>query len=354
MKHSMRLSRQRGLTLVELMVAVAITMFVVAAAGYVYLATRETQRSVERISGSAETGAFAIQLLGRDLMNAGAYPTTMPPVTATFPTRQQFDTYPPTVGVPPRATDWISPGTAYLTPVFGCEGAQFNPSTGTCGTTVAGAPDSLVINYFTSDPLDAFSGQRRDCTGADVADDPTNAKRKLNTGGVPPTGVDNNLAPQLPLFASNRYVLSAVQQQQVEGATVSTRSLMCAGNGAADPSVFQPIISGIEDMQFTYGVYSTDATRAPERFYTATEMAGLSTVTIDGTPLTPWARVVAIRVCLMTQTLGASPKIADKAGSQRTYTNCSDQVITQAATDMSLHQRHIEVFSLRNRMNQTF
>ena len=72
--------RQRGLTLIELLVAMAISLVIVVAAAYVFLASREAQRAIDRNSGSRETGAFVIQTIGRELMNAGFYPATMVPV----------------------------------------------------------------------------------------------------------------------------------------------------------------------------------------------------------------------------------------------------------------------------------
>jgi type IV pilus assembly protein PilW len=352
MKSHHRSTHQRGFTLVELLVSIVITLFVVAAAGYVYVNTRDTQRAIETSSASAEAGSYAMQLIGRDLLNAGAYPSIMPPVTANFPTRRQFDNYPPIVGIPARDTDWIVPKPAYGAPIFGCEGANFDPVSGTCGPTVAGAPDSLVINYFTSDTVQGNSGQRLDCTGANVDADASNAKRKLNTGGTPPTASDPNLPPQLPLFGSNRYVLTAAVTTIVDGFERKTRSLACAGNGAKDPTAFAPILSGIEDMQLTYGVYGSDTSRAPDQYYSADKVEGTGTKVIDGIALSPWARVVSVRVCLMTRTL-ISAKIADATG-KRQYVDCAGNTVTQAANDVSLYRRYEEVFSLRNRMNQTF
>ncbi|MEO8120702.1 MAG: PilW family protein [Rhodoferax sp.] len=353
-------SHQRGVTLIELMVAMGITMFLVTAASYVYLGTRETQRSIERTSSSIETGAFALQILGRDIMNAGFYPATMPPISTYSPTMRRFDSYPPGIGIPVRATDWISPAPVYLTGIFGCDGSKFDHVTATCSATVADAPDSIVINYFTNESV-AFSntvGQRRDCTGADVGNDPSNATRQLNSGPSPATAMNDNLSPQAPLFVSNRYGLNTTAME-VEKQAISTQSLACGGNGkssfgVADTTAYQPLLAGIDDMQLTYGVFNTEATRAPDRFYTATEVNALLTVSIDGVPLAPWARVVAVRVCLMTRTLGENPKIADKAGAQRSYLDCADQTITQAATDQSIHKRHVQIFGVRNKLNQGF
>jgi type IV pilus assembly protein PilW len=355
-----KISKQRGSTLIELMVAVAITMFLVAAAGYVYLGTRETQRASEKSATSSETGDYALQLVGRDIMNAGFYPATMPPIATYFPSQRRADSYPPAAGNPVKLTDWAAPAVVYLAPIFGCEGAKFDHKTATCGATVAGAADSIVLNYFTNESV-AFgntTGQRRDCTGADVGNDPSNATRKLNTGVGVASSVNDNLAPQAPLFASNFYGLNATQLES-DGQSVNTQSLACGGNGKSwfnknDTSAYMPLLAGIDDLQFTYGVFNTDATRAPEKFYTATEVNALTSQTIDGLAMSPWERVVAVRVCAMTSTLSGNSKIADKTGALRTYTDCNDTVITQPAADTAIHQRHIQIFALRNRLNQSF
>lgn len=369
MKNHHNFMHQRGTTLIELMISIAITMFIVAAAAYVYLGTRESQSAIERMSASNETGAFALQQVGRDIMNAGFYPATMPPTAGQFATMRRADSYPPATGIPVRTTDWIAPHSIYLAPIFGCEGARFSHVTATCGATVAGAPDSIVLNYFTNESVNfgATVGQRRDCTGADVAPetiadgDPSNAVRKLNTsgGGLPPwTSVDPDLPPQSPLFVSNFYNLNATVMV-IDGQTINTQSLACGGNGSSrfgitNPAAYQPLLAGIDDLQFTYGVFGSDNTRAPDRFYTATEVSALPTINVHGTDMSPWNRVVAVRVCIMSRTLGGNTKIADKAGELRTYLNCADQSVTQAASDTAIHKRHVQVFAVRNRLNQGF
>lgn len=371
-------NRQIGTTLLELLIAVGITMFLVSAAAYVYLGTRESQGATERTSTSNETGAFALQVLGREIMNAGFYPATMPAipaVSASAPARQRLlytsSTYPPAKGVPTaNVTDWTEPAAAYLNPIFGCEGAKFDHVTATCGSPVTDAPDSIVINYFTSESWDssAAMGQRRDCNGADVANDPSNAVRKLNTprpqpqSSITATSMSDTVAPQQPLFASNRYGLNAtnmVVNVGMNNVNVATQSLACSGNGGsffgiANTSAYQPILAGIDDLQFTYGVFSSEDTRAPDRFYTATQVDGLATISIGGVPMSPWSRVVAVRACLMTSTLGGNTKIADKTGALRTYLNCNDVSVSQPATDLLIHKRHVQIFGVRNRLNQGF
>lgn len=337
-------------------------MFMVAAAAYVYLATRESQGALERGSSSAETGAFALDLIGRDIMNAGYYPSVMPPISPYSPNIGRAQPYPPTASIPAKTTDWTAPAAIYLAPIFGCEGAKFDPKTATCGSNVAGASDSIVLNYFTSDAANfgANVGSRYDCGGAKIENDPSNSVRKLNAGSPSAVTANDNLAPQQPLFGSNFYGLAATTIE-VEKQSVATQSLACGGNGGSyygqNVSInlaYVPLIAGINDLQFTYGVYNTEATRTPDRFYTAGEVAGLSTVSIDGLALGPWSRVVAVRVCIITKSLGGATKITDKTGALRSYLNCDDQAITPAASDTALYKRQIQIFGLRNRINQTY
>lgn len=334
-------------------------------------------------------------------MKAGFYPASVSGVLTASAGFPKLTRYPPlklnenTVA----ATDWTlpadpNPTLAYFpirpsrpmgpfgSGLFGCDGAKFLPSTGACDTAVAGAPDSIVVNYFTSDTMgvkvgstnDSMGisvGDRFDCTGANVGNDASNTNRQGTAGP----------APLQPLFVSNRFGINTTKVQ-VDQQTVTTGSLACNGNGASgskpNPAIavvtsssssanntYQPMIAGIEDLQITYGVFATTAAsatlgqRTPDNFYTATQVNGLDWMKVDNPPFPdeiapPWSRIVAVRVCVMVSSLGSSPKIADKTGAARTYTDCNGATITQAASDNSLRKRFTQTFAVRNRLNQVF
>lgn len=363
---------QRGLTIIELLVAMAISLVIVVAAAYMYLASRESQRAIDRSSSSRETGAFVMQLLGREIMNAGFYPATALPIAPDATQQGMYDTYPPLPAEPRVVTDWQNPLTgwppvAFQTGIFGCDGGKFDVATSTCPAVSATAADTLVINYFTSDTRDmgVSTGRRMDCTGADVAPtgtggDPSNSERKKNTGGAPPTtphtAAVSNLPPQLPVFVSNRFTLSALKVS-VDQQDVNTQSLACSGNGKSphgtpDTTAYQPIMQGLEDLQFTYGVYGSDGTVTPSRYYTATEVNALSNVVINGLNLAPWQRVTAVRVCLLSRTVGGNTRIGDKSGNVSTYLDCNDVAKSQPSGDTIT--RYVEVFGLRNNLRQYY
>jgi type IV pilus assembly protein PilW len=357
--------RQAGLTLVELMVAMAISLIIVVAAAYVYVASRESQRAIDRTSGSLETGAFVVQMLGREIMNAGFYPATVAPLPPEATQIGMYDTYAPLPSEPRQITDWANPGagwppTAFISGIYGCDGGKLDVASSTCASPDATAADTLVINYFTSDALGNGAGRRTDCTGANVSGDPSNTERAKNSGGSPPatphTTPKPQIPPQLPLFVSNRFALSDTKISIDQG-DINTKSLACSGNGSsphgkANSTAYQPIIHGVEDLQFTYGVYSGEDSLTPERFYTATELNALGSLTLNGLTLSPWQRVTAVRVCVLTKTLGGKTRIADKSGSARKYLDCSNTQKDQPKGDTIT--RNVEVFGLRNGLKQYY
>lgn len=62
---------QRGLSLVELMVAMLISLIVLAGVGQIFLSSRETQRSTHALSQVQEAGRFAFDFITADLRQVG-------------------------------------------------------------------------------------------------------------------------------------------------------------------------------------------------------------------------------------------------------------------------------------------
>ena len=65
--------RQRGLTLVELMVSVAISLVILSALTYIYVSSRGAYRANEALARVQETGRFALEWLTRDIRQAGYF-----------------------------------------------------------------------------------------------------------------------------------------------------------------------------------------------------------------------------------------------------------------------------------------
>lgn len=67
-QHSMT---QRGFTLVELLIALAISLFLLAALIQIMASSTQTYRAHEGVSRIQEGGRFAIEIIGRQIRNAG-------------------------------------------------------------------------------------------------------------------------------------------------------------------------------------------------------------------------------------------------------------------------------------------
>lgn len=326
-----RSNAQRGLSLIELLVAVAINLVIIIAAVSLYSGTRESQRTIDQATEANEVGVYALRALGRDLVNAGFYPSV-----GTEGNVNVVATYKSSA----KSLFSASASAPYATGIFGCEGAALDLNSGTCGTASATNSDELVVGYFTTDAFGDMGGQRKDCNGNDVATAAINTTR-IGTGPA-------DQPPAKPLFVANHYRLGAAKSVKIDDQAVSLRSLECRGNASAD---YEALIAGIDDFQVTYGVYA-DKSRVATAYYTAAQVPALGAVTIDGNSIPAWGRVVAVRVCVVSKTYGGNARLADKSGTPRSWTKC-DGTAT-AATDSAIRKTYTQSFGLRNFLNRTY
>ncbi|MET3378031.1 MULTISPECIES: PilW family protein [Variovorax] len=71
-------NRQRGLTLIELMVAITIMLIVMAALLALFLNVSNTQREMERVNRQVESGRLSVFVLENELSHAGFWENYMP------------------------------------------------------------------------------------------------------------------------------------------------------------------------------------------------------------------------------------------------------------------------------------
>jgi type IV pilus assembly protein PilW len=331
-----------GVTLIELMVSLAIGLIIALAAASAYLGTRGAAVATENVSRINETGKLALDFIGREIQTAGFFPADEP---ATLPDLTVIS------NVTGYFTN-IKTGTpvAYNQGLFGCDGAQFKTTAGagkdTCPAAVANAPDSIVINYYTSDIFgsgsSAISGHMRDCNSNPVTGDADNHVNRDSS-----LAARNTLSPPLPLYVSNRIGLIATTYIAASNITLSTNSLSCSGNGST--AGYQPIFEGIEDLVFRYGVYGGANSQSPQRYYTAAEVTALP---LSGN-LTGWQRVSAVQVCIVVRSLD-SARLEQQGTGTLSYDNCRGSTTSYAATKRLLFKRFIRVFAARNSLNGTF
>jgi type IV pilus assembly protein PilW len=353
--------RQRGVTLVELMVTIAINLVLVLAATLLYLNTRSTQREVNDRSAVHETGQFAMGLLARDINSAGFYP-------AMAIERPNENTGVPTDGVRfTYDTAAASMGLAdgpYANGVFGCTGKSFDAKTGVCADSdkMPEGSDALVLSYFTEDAFSLGAGQRGDCTRTDVINDKTVAKNDkratyrtdMSDSGSGSGGDDKdekltadqvkpNLGPlpDAPLLVINAYELMNDTLVLDDGREVPSSTLMCWGNGRGSP---QRLVQGVEQFVVSYGL-ANDASRRPVRYVSA-DVVGNQSATIDGELQRGWQLVSSIRVCMLVRS-AQSTALRDAPD----VTDCRGETVSRANGVQV--KRFEQVFSVKNRQGNT-
>jgi type IV pilus assembly protein PilW len=329
-------TKQSGFSLVELMVGMVINFVIVLVAATLYLDSSKTRRALAEQQSVNESGQYALEMIGRILVNAGFYPA----IRALDPSRDrlQVDRYTNIVAGAPAAFD---------SGVYGCTGMRFRGDSCIAHAQKSITADTLVVNYFTNDAMGSKIGQRMDCAGGDVSLSAENADRVDNRRRATNYSGENlGRVPKTPLWVSARFTLSPITFKQ-DGQTIKTLSLSCSGNRA---SAYMPAVHGIEDLQIRYGVFTNPETRHPTSLYSASDMAGLASIEIDGEVRNAWSRVSSVEVCLLAR--GLSPTRLSASNSDASaYIDCKGDRIKPH--DKFVRNAYRKVFALRNNLTQT-
>jgi type IV pilus assembly protein PilW len=347
MKHT---HRQTGVTLIEMLISVAIGLVLAAAASYVYLIVQSSTRNLETQAARNETASLLLDIVGRDLKNAGYYPAHFPKATNNINSRGGFANI-VNAAIP-----------AFSQAIFGCSGAVFDAENGVCPAPVAGAPDSLVINYFTDDTFDrAEQGLRTNCLRNQV-EQTDQAGVFYNRARFDPAvaaTATRTTTVALPILISNVYALSPTTTVAFyTNQPVDTRSLRCRGNenrGGAGPIAPQPMVQGADQLVIRYGLFDPARGGSPERFYTATEVSNLPVVSVTKGPdtfnYTGWQRVASVQVCILTKTLDPNSRQVIDQGS---YTDCYGNTTNYDSTDRAIYKLDTRTLTIRNNIAQTW
>lgn len=328
--------RQRGLTLIELLISVTIGLLLAAAATYLFVSTNRISKVIDAKSQQQEVANIVLDIIGRDLKNAGFYPANFPTTVASSKFQGVY-------------SNIVSAGVkAYDQGIFGCSNAVFDVATGTCPTAVAGDPDSLVINYFSADNFNVKGvGTRQDCLQQDVEQAAFGGtKYNVPRAGV---GAAHSGTVDLPLFVSNAYGLGASYTYQQDNQSIQTRSFRCAGNGP-NAKPYQPLVAGIVQLRIRYGVASAASLESPAQFYTATEVSAMVAADINGESKTGWQRVSSVQVCVLAKTLDSSVRQTATGN----YTDCDGTQVSFTGADRAIYQQQTRIFGVRNNLTRTF
>lgn len=244
--------RERGMTLIELMVALGIGSFLMVGAMTVFMNSRTTFRVNESIARLQENARYVFDVMEPDVRMAHYWGLR----TRSYAIDDR--------AAPDEPVSLLSPsgdcGTNWTVNLDDAVEASNNSYGFTCGAfgTAVGTADTLVVRRASVDPVGALAANtlyiqssRSDNSG-------------LFIGTTVPAGLPTSLAQTHELVV-NGYYVSQNSSLDTAGNPVPSLRRKFLQNGGGGPSIADDeILPGVEDMQIQFGV-DTDAVDTADR-----------------------------------------------------------------------------------------
>ncbi len=272
-----RVRAAAGITITEFMIGLALSLLVVLFAVSLFLSTRITYITQDQNAKLNETGRFVSQTLTRLIRQTAFVPIGDEDGTPLQITKANFQH-----GIHGYDSGFISQADIENPPLPPVDPAKIDCPAGAPGTTGPGlnSCDSITLRFFGAAIPGSTDGSITDCVGQPI-------RAPLAAGGGDPLTAEIDRAVN-HLFLS----MSSPDAQGVREPQLSCR-WRSLGLGAVTT---QPLASGIESLQFLYGVESRGQSLA---FLTAEQINGLVVPPNPSlgasVPNSPWLQVVAVR-----------------------------------------------------------
>jgi len=316
---------QRGMTLIEIMIALVVGLILLGGIIQVFSSTRQSNRVHEAISRMQENGRMALEIIGRDARMADFWGCAADIV---------------------NVTNHLDPGAGFIDFTQG----------GVTGVNGGGLPDTLILrggigNGFnlqapfgpnTSSPVNISAGNGleagdivmvSDCDSADIFQANTGAPdtgsiEHTTAGGTP--GNDNASNPGCA--GANAHCLSKVYDNTARVFVASQITYSIGAGSEGEPALFRngdEFLDGIEDMQILYGE-DTDDDGVANYYVTADQVVDM-------------LRVISIRIAVVTRS--SDERLND--GPAQNYAVLGDN---RTAPDTRLRQVYTSTITVRNRL----
>ena len=306
--------RNRGLSLIELMVSLVIGLVIMIAVISAYIGASGATRVAEAQARMNEDGQAVLTILSQQLRMAGNNPK-----------RAGYDVATPRNPVYNTVT--------YI--VRGCDGKFADTSVATisllsCGG--GGGPDAIAVTYEADryNTVPTTAGAPTDCLGQALTE-LTATANVWNGAASVPTNVTYTLA-------ENRFYVAT-------STAVVSPSLYCKGNGGA---AAQSLVENVEDLQFVYGTApatATPSTLAVAGYLNAGDLATAAGLSGMASEEARWKQVVTVRICAV---IRSEKPIVQDLDSAR-YVQC-DGTVNTAPADLRLRRAYSTTVVLRNRV----
>lgn len=296
-------SEQRGFSLIELMIAMTIGLFMVATVGYVFVSAKQTFNSLEGLAYIQENARYAFDYMGKDIRMAGftgGYTSTdlTPPDLGNTTLNALIDLYDTPLngyeagetvpGVTPKT------GTDSLTVVRADDEHEFSLSAAPSGNTLtitcppagAGIPlpqagEMFVISDYTNSGIFRVNSADSSCSGT----------------------MSLTASSSTPLPASFGGGYQATKLYRLRGATYyidntpdepTLTRLEIGINSGAPAAKTLPLIEGVTNMQIEYG----EDGDTNQWNGTPPDTTRAVTVYRDADDVVNWNKVLSVRITL--------------------------------------------------------
>jgi type IV pilus assembly protein PilW len=290
---------QKGVSLVEIMIAVVIGLLLMAGVGQIYISSKQTYRLQDAQSRMQENARYALELLSNDIRIAGysgcANLNSITPNVIANPPIIALTATSALSGYNASGSSWNPALSSTLSglskpPLAGTDAITVQFSQG-CGTHLKGnmsaVSDGIPIMAPNTCSISAGNALMvSDCTAADVF-----RATSVSSSGSTQTIAHSN-------FNNTSINLSKTYQSDAEIFIFTSRSYYIANGAGGQPALWRldnntatgsdnpvELVEGVENMQILYGE-DTDNDRVPNRYFTVNSVGNL-------------ANVVAVRLSLL-------------------------------------------------------
>ncbi len=317
MKHRVT-TRQNGLSLVEMMVAITISLILLAGVIQIFLGSKQSYRLNENMSRIQESGRFAMEFLARDIRMIGyqgcaSLDSVQPNIIANPAPAGGFNN-----DVVVTGADNVNNVIIGTLPVRDGTDTINIRRGGGCQARLAGNMTANNANVqLTADPSCFAAGDVlliTDCKDVDIFR-ATNVSQAAGTITIAHASGANTTN-----FLSKAYSTEAFVMKYIDFTYFLSGETLYRDN--------QPLVDGVLDMQVLYGI-DTDNDRAPNQYVPAVTVAN-------------WSEVVALRVSLLL----AGPDNGVVTAAQTVFYDGLDQVMP----DQRLYKTFTTTVGIRNRL----
>lgn len=328
------LSRQAGLSMIELMVAITIGLFLLVGLVSVFSTSNQTYMDLGRASQQIESGRFAVQVLADDIAHAGFY--------------GRYSQTPTTPGaLPDPCVNNIMATllTGIALPVQGYDAPATSPITA-CVPVANHQPGTDIIVVRRNDSTQA-AGEATSIPAAALTANTIYMQANADSTATPVIGVGSGVTATdqttFPLKSKDPTLFAPIRRYHVHIYFIAPCSVpngggtVCTGGsddgGAPIPTLKRieltsngvmsvvSLVEGIENLQFDYGV-DADKDGVPDTTYTT-----------DPASVAAWMNVVAVRINLLSRQIERTNGYTDS----RTY----DMGVAGASTPNGPYKRHV-------------